>query len=199
MIDLSVLTDAFHAAGIGLSDLFMPLALVVLALMFVAALKKRLGRAGARHATGVTLLAVTPLEISPLLNRSEGGLFGDILCVLSEVRGGHRLFAQVSLGEIVRVPAGGTHRSDRQSVFNMINAKRLDFLVVDREWNPVVALEYHGKGHFRGDALKRDAIKRAACAAAGLPLVEVESGGLTDGQRLDLRRILRPATSLAAE
>ena len=54
--------------------------------------------------------------------------------------------------------------------------KRVDFLLTDRAARPLCAVEYHGSGHWQGDAADRDSTKRLALERAGLPLVEVPTG-----------------------
>ncbi|NKX44283.1 DUF2726 domain-containing protein [Roseicyclus persicicus] len=186
---------------------FAPVAVagvVILLLAFLAAVqgrKKRRSKAPGKAGRGSEPLLTGQVRtrLEPLLNASERRVFTSVETLIRQVGGDYRLFAQVALGEVIRVDAREADRSVRQSTFNQINAKRLDFLIVDRDWTPKVALEYHGSGHFRGDAEKRDAIKRAACRSAGLPFIEIDQQGLSEEQAQLLRRHLGAASSLAAE
>jgi hypothetical protein len=56
-----------------------------------------------------------------------------------------------------------------------INSKRADFLVVDNRGWPLLAIEYQGRGHYRGNASKRDAVKRTVLARAGIHYIEVSA------------------------
>ena len=76
----------------------------------------------------------------------------------------YRVFAQVPYGEVLSTP-------DRDA-FRAVNSKRADILVVDARGMPVAAIEVQGAGHYQGDARARDAVKRAALASAGVPLIE---------------------------
>ncbi|GAB5448309.1 DUF2726 domain-containing protein [Gymnodinialimonas sp.] len=134
----------------------------------------------------------------PVLNQSERRVHRQ----LAQIVGGsptHSLLTQVSMGEFLHVAGGRTGRAQRQSVFNAFNAKRVDFLIVDADWLPVVVLEYQGSGHYQGNARARDAIKRAVCETAGIAFMEVASGGLTPAQVRDLRRQVTTQSSVAAE
>ncbi|WP_043918903.1 DUF2726 domain-containing protein [Jannaschia aquimarina] len=81
---------------------------------------------------------------------------------------------EVSLSAVFEV----SHRDRRaaRSGFARIRQKYLDFLLLDRECRPICGVEYHGSGHFRGNAQERDAIKRYVFQAAGLPFVELHHG-----------------------
>ncbi|MDE2445894.1 MAG: DUF2726 domain-containing protein [Alphaproteobacteria bacterium] len=100
-----------------------------------------------------------------LLNFEEYELFQRLENLVSRNTEGLRLFAQVSLGEILE--------SSDPAAFSRINSKRCDFLVVDKNCNPVIAIEYHGRGHFQADSAHRDEVKRLALRKASIPTVEV--------------------------
>lgn len=73
---------------------------------------------------------------------------------------------------------------------NAFNAKRVDFLIVDADWEPCVAIEYQGSGHYKGNARARDAIKRAVCEKADVAFMEVATDGLSAAQVRDLHDIM---------
>ena len=102
----------------------------------------------------------------PIMNRTE---FKRFVWLEDWAEGTpYRVFAQVPYGEVLSSP-------DRDA-FRSINSKRADMLIVDGRGLPVLAVEYQGEGHWRGDARQRDAVKRAALAAAGVALLEIEPG-----------------------
>lgn len=76
-----------------------------------------------------------------------------------------RVMAQVCLGEVLTTP-------DRIA-YSAINSKRVDLLVVTRSGEPLAAIEYQGRGHYRGDAPARDAVKREALRKAGIRYIEM--------------------------
>ncbi|WP_353392303.1 DUF2726 domain-containing protein [Brucella sp. NBRC 14130] len=127
----------------------------------------------------------------PLLNKSEAAYFYAIEDVLTEPSYKHarfRLFAQVSLGEILR--------SHNRNAFSLVNSKRVDMLIVDRYGMPVAAIEYNGGGrrqgvaHYQGDALLRDAIKREAFRKAGIAFVEITENDVPSLVQTRIREIL---------
>lgn len=78
---------------------------------------------------------------------------------------GFRVFAQTSLGELIRSTDGRAH--------SCINSKRVDLVVVSPFGLPALVAEYQGGGHFQGAAAARDAVKREALRRAGIAYVEI--------------------------
>ncbi len=114
------------------------------------------------------LAAVVQATYAPrrLMNRGEYQAFQAAEQTVSRMRQGHRVFAQVSLGEILAV------KDDE--AFRAINSKRVDILVTDRFGQPAVAIEYQGSGHYLSkDAELRDSIKRLALESAGIHYLPV--------------------------
>lgn len=46
-------------------------------------------------------------------------------------------------------------------------------MIIDWSGQPIAVVEYHGSGHFKGDAIVRDAVKREACSSAGIAFIEL--------------------------
>lgn len=101
----------------------------------------------------------------PLLNRSESFVLKALEPLVGELLPGWRVMAQVSLGEVLD--------SKDAEAFNAINAKRVDFLLVDDEFRPRLVVEYQGQGHHQGSAAARDAVKKEALRRAGVGYGEV--------------------------
>ena len=99
------------------------------------------------------------------MNRSEYRLFLKLESWIRQQHGGYRLFAQVSLGEILQIKD--------YNAFRAVNAKRCDFLIINWKGFPVIVIEYQGSGHHQKHAAERDAIKRTALESAGIAFVEV--------------------------
>ncbi len=122
----------------------------------------------------VAQVARARFRLVPLLNRSEARILPMLERIVAEIGLGHRVMAQVSLGEILcAVDAQGL--DDFHGEANrLINAKRLDFVIIDARGLTVAAIEYHGTGHHLSDtAFIRDAVKREALRRAGLTLIEL--------------------------
>ncbi|NBE08698.1 DUF2726 domain-containing protein [Paragemmobacter ruber] len=119
-------------------------------------------------------IARVTFEPTPLLNRQEARLLPLLESITRDLRTGHRVMAQTSLGELIRPKPDSATEADRSAAFASINAKRLDFAIIDRGGRLAVAVEYQGEGHHQGNAFLRDAIKREVLRRAGIPLIEVE-------------------------
>lgn len=134
-----------------------------------------------------------------LMNGAEYRTFCQLERLVAESGGGQRLFSQVSMGEILRVDPKSGDRSACTSAFNRVNAKRVDYLIIDRAGFPLAAIEYHGSGHYQANAEIRDRIKREAFRLAGVPFVEIARQGMSNQQLAELRGILGHAGLAAAE
>ena len=113
------------------------------------------------------------LERRALLNKSEFRVFAVLHRWLREQQraGRHErygLYPQVCLGEVLSSPD--------DDAFASINSKRCDMLLTGPGGFPVATIEYQGEGHDQGDAVGRDAVKRAALAAAAVSMVEIYPG-----------------------
>ncbi|HXF55975.1 MAG TPA: DUF2726 domain-containing protein, partial [Hyphomicrobiaceae bacterium] len=108
---------------------------------------------------------LAPFERQRLLSTSEYRAFRLIEEEVAAGREGWRVFAQTSMGEMLRSPS--------RSAFRSINSKRIDILVVDAGGWPLLAVEFQHEGHDQGDAAGRDAVKREALRKAGVPYLEI--------------------------
>lgn len=100
-----------------------------------------------------------------LMSPAEYRVFRLIENDLAAAGVGHRIFAQICLGEILG--------SKDSAAFSAINSKRVDMLVVDSYGWPVLAIEYQGEGHHQGNAAARDATKKEALRRADVRYLEV--------------------------
>lgn len=132
-----------------------------LALIFILAIGFPLLKVLLRKKPKSQLFNNTNFEAVRLLNKQEIKVY-EALIENIQIQSNHqyKVFAQVSLGEILR-------NHDRSS-FNRINQKRVDFCIVNSSYMPIAAIEYHGGGHFRGNYQERDEIKQQAVEYAGL-------------------------------
>jgi Protein of unknown function (DUF2726) len=117
-----------------------------------------------------------------LLNRSEYQAFKIIEADVAAARRGYRVFAQTSLGEVLRSPD--------ENAFHSINSKRVDILIVDQGGWPVAAVEYQGDGHYQGTAAARDAVKKEALRKAGIRYVEITATDRSEQIRSRVREQL---------
>ncbi|WP_205480389.1 DUF2726 domain-containing protein [Sphingomonas arenae] len=117
-----------------------------------------------------------------LLNRGEGRVFAALEPIVRELAPGWHVMAQVSLGEVLD--------ADSTEAFNTINAKRVDFLLVDAEMKPRHAIEYQGQGHHQGTAAARDAVKKEALRRAGIGYAEVFADDTPAELRMAVAKII---------
>lgn len=101
----------------------------------------------------------------PLLRFQESKVFCAAEAAVREAGMPWRVFAQVSLGEVLTC-------INREG-FNAINAKRVDVLIADANFTPLAAIEYQGSGHHLSKAAARDAIKKEALRKAGIGYIEI--------------------------
>lgn len=105
-----------------------------------------------------------------LLTKAERSFFGVLeRAVASE----YRIFTKVRLADLVWMPKG---TEQRQSHFNRIRSKHVDFLLCDHDVvRPLLAIELDDSSHQRQDRQSRDAFVDQALAAAELPMLRVKA------------------------
>ena len=114
-----------------------------------------------------------------VLSPSEYRIFKIIEDEVATWGKGHRVFAQTSLGEILK--------SSDQDAFHSINSKRADILVIDGGGWPILAVEYQGEGHYQNTAMTWDAVKKEALRKAGVQHLEVHPADSDDDIRSRVR------------
>ncbi len=133
-----------------------------------------------------------------LLNKEESRMLYLLEEILRDHGRGHRLMCQTSLGEVLATDPGSASPEALDRAFRAINAKRLDFCIVDRGGFLVVAIEYQGSGHYAERAFMSDAVKREALRKAGVPMIELTPHDTAETLRRVLAPLLRPAASAAS-
>ena len=119
-------------------------------------------------------VAASDFSLRPILNKSEHRLCLALDRIVRDMPG-HRLFAQVALGEVIGASTDDGYRA--------VSAKRLDFVIVDRSGRLARAIEYQGRGHYDSRTYMRDAVKREALRKAGIALIEVPAAWSEDALR----------------
>jgi very-short-patch-repair endonuclease/predicted RNA-binding Zn-ribbon protein involved in translation (DUF1610 family) len=139
------------------------IALVVLAI--IAAVLKNLIPKG----KGLAL----PYEKQPsLFTPAERSFLG----VLEQAIGNEfRIMGKVRLGDIVKVKAG-LNGKERQSAFNKIQSKHVDFIACDpNDLSIQFAVELDDKSHEREDRQDRDTFVDKVMEAAGIPIIHFQA------------------------
>ncbi|MGL4768095.1 MAG: DUF2726 domain-containing protein [Formosimonas sp.] len=112
-----------------------------------------------------------------LLNATESKAFAGVTEAVKKHNDACRtkkvkFFSQVSLGEVFN------QSEDDKDANALINSKRVDFLLTDWSYNPLIALEIHGSYRSSStaseDTLLRDEVKRLALESAGVVYCVVE-------------------------
>ncbi len=100
-----------------------------------------------------------------IMNFSEYQLFLQLDAMFQGQPAGFRMFPQV--------PLGGLIESENRDAFFSVMHKRCDFVIVRRNGEPAVVIEFQGYGHFQNNSAQRDEVKRIALKKAGVPTIEV--------------------------
>lgn len=99
----------------------------------------------------------------------------------------------------LRAGLGEVLDADSVEAFNTINAKRVDFLIVDQDMRPRHAVEYQGQGHHQGTAAARDAVKKEALRRAGIGYIEVFADDGPEQLRQALAKVAPSASRPVAQ
>lgn len=107
-----------------------------------------------------------------LFSNAERSFLG----VLDKIVGGNfRVFAKVRLADILKV-RGGVSASERQSAFNRISRKHVDFLITRKnDLSFVGVIELDDKSHKRQKRRERDAFIDRAFEASGIPVLHIRA------------------------
>ncbi len=148
----------------------------------------------ALHAVNNPTVTIIP---KPLLNGEEREMYRRVRELLTAAPYSQFLImAQVSLGELFNTRPFGDQAA--AAAYYAFNARRSDLVIIDREGNPVLVVEYQGGGHFQKTYYLRDEIKRRVFQRAKVRALEI-AGNLSPQEavarvREQLDAILPPQT-----
>ena len=126
---------------------------------------------------GSSLAKPWPLEPKPrILSERERALYQRLVQALPD----HIVLAQVQLLQVLQFQRGRR----TQALLNRFSQLSLDFLVVDRDSRPMLAIELDDATHDRPDRRRADARKNHALKSAGLPLVRWTAKTLPDAEAI---------------
>jgi hypothetical protein len=92
--------------------------------------------------------------------------------VLRRLVPSHTVFAKVRMADLVSVESGA---ASWRTHFNRIQSKHIDFVLLDSDLSPVVAVELDDSSHDREDRKTRDEFVDGVFSVARLPLVHVRA------------------------
>ncbi|MDH3002029.1 DUF2726 domain-containing protein [Pasteurella multocida] len=149
--------------------------------------KKRYAYSDFRPPSKLEILSNAEFKKSNLMNKSEYTLFTQLENLLNTQQNGKyfRLFSQVAMGEFIQ--------ANDSNAFHLINNKRVDFLIIDKDCQPIVVIEYQGSGHYQNNAVERDVIKKECCRKANIDYIEFAP----NYDELDFQRVLKTVNALA--
>lgn len=160
-----IIFDAIVSASWSEFDLLKIAMIIVAGVWVVFTLRRgRRGGLGGIYDRQMKAINQATMRKKPLMNKSEYVIYRALEQRFNKGQGG-RVFAQVSLGEIIQ-----THHDE---AFRAINSKRVDFLIIDPFGNALIAVEYQGSGHEGNYSKERDAIKQICFRRAGIHFLEI--------------------------
>lgn len=104
-----------------------------------------------------------------VMNKSEQAFFYELQ---RQLPSGYHIFPNMRIADIINAVDGKGFYNRR----NKILPKHIDFLVCDRHFKPIVAIEVNGSSHRRPDRVERDGLVKEVFADAKLPLEFVDVG-----------------------
>ncbi|MBL4870156.1 MAG: DUF2726 domain-containing protein [Robiginitomaculum sp.] len=122
-----------------------------------------------------------------LMNKKEYPVFAKIEKHLRNKKSGHRIMAQVNMGEFIGTIGDGYWQD---KAFSSINSKRVDFLIIGPWGYPLIAIEYQGSGHYQNDATKRDKVKRMAAEKTDIYFLEIFPGDTPEQYLAEIELVL---------
>lgn len=117
-----------------------------------------------------------------IMSLGEFKVFREVEAEIAARGDGFRVFAQPSLGEVIRSANPRAHAA--------INSKRVDILIVRPNGMPLLAIEHQGAGHYQGQAAARDAVKKEALRRAGVMYLEFFDADPAETVRARVREAL---------
>jgi len=109
------------------------------------------------------------------VNREAANVLYELEAWIKSNRPNWRVSFEVCMGAFIKTD-DSPKAPPRNAAFSSYNSKRVDFLLIDKWGNPMLAVEYHGTGHdLSDDAADRMEVKRLALSLAGIPLLEIQA------------------------
>jgi hypothetical protein len=191
---------------------FAALLLLLLALLRMRSRKRRAERRKARRAQRVETVVVDPSNTDattpidelppvtaypmPVIGLIEERVFDELEDIASQSIMGHLVLTQLSLSAFLYAGSSGLSRADEQRVMAHLASLQVDFLIVDADWRPVVAVNIERDAVSSSDALK---VEGDICARAGVPYFIVNADGMSQQRQKEIARYLQAQDGIAAQ
>ncbi|WP_425091264.1 DUF2726 domain-containing protein [Tropicimonas sp. S265A] len=126
---------------------------------------------GAQDPSGI--LQAAQIDARPLFGSDERR----VLCALLDWERQHpdayMVLRKVALSDMFRLSNTGS-RSAWDSARTCFDTRHVDFLIVDADGWPVLAIDYHETGHYERGAGRRDEVKALIFKQAGVTLTQID-------------------------
>jgi hypothetical protein len=132
----------------------------------------------------------------PVISRAEERYFDLLEEIVRDAETGHRVMTQVSLNAFLYGGVSGRSRAQDPTVIRQLGELRVDFLIVDADWGPVLALDLE-RGEFSSSPIEERTMR--ALERAGIAHLTLATDGLSDMQRDEIKRQLASVQGVAAE
>ena len=159
--------------------------IVVLALVVLAVVARKLAPVASAGTNVESIYAATPALLTP----AERSFFGVLQQVVPQ---DFRLFAKVRLADVIQ-PRSTLGASTRQSAFNKISSKHVDFVLCDAATTKVICvIELDDSSHQRGSRQARDNFVDASLLSASVPILRfsVKQGYAPEQIRAELAKVM---------
>lgn len=132
----------------------------------------------------------------PVIGLIEERVFDELEDLASQSIMGHRVLTQLSLSAFLYAGSSGYSRADEQRVAAYLSSLQVDFLIVDADWQPVVAVNIERDAIAGTDATE---VEREICIRAGVAYIVVTADGLSKERRAEIGHLLKAKTGIAAQ
>lgn len=132
----------------------------------------------------------------PVIGLIEERIFDELEDLASQSIMGHRVLTQLSLSAFLYAGSSGYSRADEKRVAAYLSGLQVDFLIVDADWQPVVAVNIERDAIAGADALETE---REICIRAGVAYLVVTADGLSRERRAEIGHLLQAKTGIAAQ
>lgn len=153
------------------------------------------GVADGAESVAVELPPITAYPM-PVIGLIEERVFDELEDIAGQSIMGHRVLTQLSLSAFLYAGSSGFSRADEQRVTAHLASLQVDFLIVDADWQPVIAVNIERDAGAATDSLE---VEGEICAKAGVAYLIVTADGLSEARREEIKRLLQPREGIAAQ
>ncbi len=132
----------------------------------------------------------------PVIGLIEERVYDELEDIASQSIMGHRVLTQLSLSAFLYAGSSGLSRADEQRVTAHLASLQVDFLIVDADWQPVVAVNIERDAVSATNSLE---VEGEICANAGVAYLIVTADGLSEARKQEIKGLLQPKAGIAAQ